>query len=132
MKGIDTNVLVRYLVQDDHVQSRLATDFIENECSAETPAFINGVVLCELVWVLETAYEFKKSIIANVLEKILTTRQFNIYQSDIIWQAVRGYKNDGADFADHYIAGLNADNNCDYTATFDKGASKLQGFELLD
>jgi predicted nucleic-acid-binding protein len=131
MIGIDTNVLVRYLVQDDPEQSQQATRFIETECSIQKPAFINGIVLCELVWVLETVYAYPKQSIAKVIEKILRTRQFFIYQSEILWQTLRGYQRDGADFADHYIAILNAHNGCDYTATFDKKASRLKYFEAL-
>ncbi len=132
MKGIDTNVLVRYLVQDDPVQSKQAIRFIEEECTTETPGFINEVVFCELVWVLESAYGYERALIVKVLEKILTTRQFEIHNPEIIWQALHGYKNKTADFADHYITHLNAKQGCDYTFTFDKKASKLEHFELLN
>jgi predicted nucleic-acid-binding protein len=132
MKGLDTNVLVRYIVQDDAKQSRCATNFIEKECSIENPAFISGIVLCELVWVLETAYEYLREEIAPVLEKILRARQFHIHEPHVIWQALRGYKQKGADFADHYILSLNANHNCEHTATFDKKAARLIGFKLLE
>lgn len=131
MKGLDTNILVRYLVQDDPNQSRNATRFIEKECSAENPAFINGIVLCELVWVLETAYNYPRATIVSVIDKILRTRQFFIYQPDIILKSLYGYNNNGADFADHYIAILNAKKGCEFTYTFDKKASKINNFKLL-
>jgi predicted nucleic-acid-binding protein len=131
MQGIDTNVLVRYILQDDPQQSQQANDFIEGECSPNNPAFINGIILCELVWVLETAYEYERKEISEILDKILRVRQFYIDQPEITWQALRGYSQDGADFADHYIAYLNAKNGCEYTVTFDKKASKLNYFRLL-
>jgi predicted nucleic-acid-binding protein len=131
MIGIDTNILARYLVQDDVRQSELATHFIEIECSPENPAVINGVVICELVWVLESCYDYSRIVIAPVIEKILTTRQFRILQLDIIRQALYGYKNEGADFADHYIAHMNKMSGCSYTLTFDKKAAKLDCFEHL-
>jgi len=56
--GLDTNVLIRYIVQDDEQQARLATDVIENQCSIENPAFINEITLCEIVWVLKRAYHY--------------------------------------------------------------------------
>lgn len=57
MIGLDTNVIVRYLVQDDEQQSKLATDLIEDQCSSESPLFINEITLCEIVWVLKRDYE---------------------------------------------------------------------------
>jgi len=131
MKGIDTNVLVRYILQDDPAQSRQATQFIEKSCSTSTPAFINGVVLCELVWVLESAYDYPKEDVAEVLSKILRARQFHIHEADILWKAFYGYKNEGADFADHYIGNLNLHHECQQTFTFDKKAARLKYFQLL-
>lgn len=126
MKGIDTNVLVRYILQDDVKQSKLATEYIE-----ESPTFINEIVLCELVWVLETAYEYPKLSIAKVIEQILRTRQFHFQQPEILWKSLHGYKHDGADFADHYIGNLNLHYDCEYTVTFDKLAGRLKNFKLL-
>lgn len=131
MKGIDTNVLVRYILQDDARQGALAAHFVEKNCSRDEPAFINGIILCELVWVLETAYEYSRAEIIPVLEKILHTQQFHIHEPQIIWQALRGYKTTSIDFADHYINSLNLHNDCEYTVTFDKKASRVVGFKLL-
>lgn len=131
MKGIDTNVLVRYIVQDDIKQSQKATSFIEKECSEDSPACINGIVLCELVWVLESAYEHPRGMIANVIEQVLRTRQFHISESKILWQSLWGYKHVGADFADHYIASLNTNHGCEHTVTFDKKAARLKHFRHL-
>ncbi len=131
MIGIDTNVLVRYLVQDDLLQSQLASNFIELQCSEETPAFISGIVLCELVWVLESAYDYPKKIIADVLEKILKTRQFHLQHPEILWQALREYKNKSVDFADSYIAHLSLANECSHTVTFDKKAARSNYFKFL-
>ena len=74
MIGVDTNVLVRYIVQDDIEQSKDATRFIEKRISSSNPGFINQIVLCELVWVLKRAYGYEKTIIFEVLEKILQTK----------------------------------------------------------
>jgi len=56
MIGIDTNVLIRHLVQDDPGQSRAATHIMTKQCTRDDPGFINRIVLCEMVWVLESAY----------------------------------------------------------------------------
>lgn len=131
MIGIDTNVLVRYLVQDDPIQSDKATKFIEKNSSEDCSICINGIVLCELVWVLESAYEYPRVSIAKVIEQILKTKQFYINDPDLLWQSLSGYKNDGADFADNYIAHMNYASGCDYTVTFDKKAAKLRYFKSL-
>lgn len=131
MKGIDTNVLVRYILQDDIEQGKKATKFIESECSVESPGFINSIVLCELVWVLETAYQYPKQDIANVIEKILKIKQFFIHESEIIWQTLYSYKNSKADFADNYIGKLNTYHGCKYTVTFDKKAVRLENFKPI-
>src|SRR3990167_11058698 len=127
MKGIDTNVLVRYLVQDDPAQSIKATHFIERTAHASSIA-INGIILCELVWVLESAYHYSRETVVTVLEHILKTKQFHIHEPDILWQSLNGYKNDGADFADYYIAYLNHHQGAEYTVTFDKKAAKCKHF----
>jgi predicted nucleic-acid-binding protein len=76
MKGLDTNVLVRYFTQDDPLQSVAAERCIETACTEEQPCLIHVVVLCELVWVLETAFGYSRDQIAEVLDLMLHTRQF--------------------------------------------------------
>lgn len=131
MRGLDTNVLVRYLVQDDPTQSQCAARFIETECSSEQPIFISAIILCELIWVLETAYEYSRQTIVPVIDKILRTKQFFIDQPDIILKSLQGYQRDGADFADHYIVNLNTKKGCEFTFTFDKRAARIANFKLL-
>ena len=92
MTGIDTNVLVRYLVQDDAEQARKATYFITNECSTDDTGLINRIVLCELVWVLETAYDYPRNAVAMALEKILRTAQFTVEDHQEAWLAFRDYQ----------------------------------------
>ncbi len=131
--GIDTNVLIRYIVQDDPQQSQQATDFIEQACfKKEILIFISGIILCELIWVLETVYEYSKADIVMVLEKILKTRQFHIHDTKILWHCLYDYQNLNIDFSDGYIAHLNAANECEYTLTFDKKAARLNDFKLLN
>lgn len=91
MKGLDTNVLIRHLIQDDPAQFRLATHFITTECSREDPCYINRIVLCETVWVLESAYGYAREDIAGVLERIIRTYQFRIEDVQADWTALRLY-----------------------------------------
>jgi predicted nucleic-acid-binding protein len=131
MIGIDTNILVRYIVQDDPKQSNKATHFIESHCSLATPGFINSIVLCELVWVLESAYEYAREDIAKVIEMILRTRQFHIQEPELMWRSLQGYREKTVDFSDHYITHANVLHGCEYTITFDKKAARLDHAQLL-
>ncbi|MFN6170080.1 MAG: VapC toxin family PIN domain ribonuclease, partial [Burkholderiales bacterium] len=78
MTGIHTNVLVRYLTQDDPVQSPIATRFIEKNCTAESPGFIPVLVLVELVWVLQSHYGASRDEIIKVVTTLLQTRQLAV------------------------------------------------------
>ena len=130
MTGIDTNVLVRYLVQDDPDQGRRAARFITNECSSEEPGLINRIVLCELVWVLETAYGYARENVALALEKILRTTQFRSEDHQEAWSSFREYQ-DGGDFAGSFIAAVNRRLGCKRTVTFDRKAGRRPDFVVL-
>lgn len=129
MIGIDTNVLVRYLLQDDPAQGRKATRFIE-QCTADEPGGISQIVLCELVWVLTRGYRYTRSQIALALEKILHTPQFEIEAHDEAWAAFLDYRS-GDDFADALIGRVNRRLGCTHTVTFDRQASRRADFVLL-
>ena len=70
MKGLDTNVLVRYLTQDDATQYEKAKPYLETNCTTQDPCFINTVVLCELAWVLEAAYRYTKDELIVVFGQV--------------------------------------------------------------
>ena len=131
MKALDTNVLVRHLTQDDPAQAKTASLFIAKHCFADAPGFINHIVLCELVWVLESAYGYEKATIADALDSILRTRQFRVEHADLARRALTDYRAQQADFADALIAAVNRENGYKETVTFDKKAAKLSGFTLL-
>lgn len=131
MIGLDTNILVRYITQDEPAQSAAATRLLEKACSEESPGHINLIVLCELVWVLEDVYHYDKTQIAGTLEHLLRSRELRVQNSERAWAAWRGYRDGKADFADVLIAAINAAEGCDVTVTFDKKASTAAGFKLL-
>jgi predicted nucleic-acid-binding protein len=126
MKGLDTNVLVRYLVRDDPEQSRIAARYIEAGV-----CYINAIVLCELVWVLESAYRYPRNIVASTMEKILMTGDFEIEDRDTAWQALADYRGTKADFADCLIVRRNTVAGCEETGTFDKRVKGIRDFRLL-
>ena len=131
MKGLDTNVLVRYLAQDDPSQSTQATQYIEMYCTTDSPCFISQIVLCELAWVLENNYNQSRDDIASMFENILQVSQLEVMESEAVWRALNDYQNSNVDFPDHLLARINEARGCTETMTFDKKASKQPGFKLL-
>ena len=132
MKGLDTNVLIRYLTQDDPKQSRAATAWIEKSTGKGQRCYINAIVLCELVWVLKGAYGHDKADIVMVLEKMLSTVEFSIEDRDSARHALDDYKRGSGDFADYFIGWRNRKARCDETVTFDRGLKKNELFKLLE
>ena len=130
MIGIDTNVLVRYIAQDDATQSTRATRLIEQECSPATPGFIGLVVLLELVWVSESCYEATRAECADIVRRILSIRQLVVQEAEIAWKALRLFESSKADFADCLIERMAAAAGCSVVMTFDKAAAK-SGMPLL-
>jgi predicted nucleic-acid-binding protein len=130
MIGLDTNVLLRYVVQDDARQSPLATQLIETTLSDDEPGWIASIVLCELVWVLEGPYDYARTMIVATLQRLFEIARFRIEQPATAWRALDAYKG-GADFSDAMIALGNERGGCAYTATFDRAASKQKQMRLL-
>ncbi|MBI5097983.1 MAG: type II toxin-antitoxin system VapC family toxin [Nitrospirae bacterium] len=131
MKGIDTNVLVRYLVMDDEEQAKTASACIKKIADNGELCFISVIVLCELIWVLESAYEFPKNEIAGAVDKILATKQFEIESRDVVRFAVNDYREGKGDFADYVIGRKNRLIGCEFTFTFDRSLKAHDCFMLL-
>ena len=131
MVGIDTNVLVRYLAQDDAKQSAVATRFIEGRLSAENPGFVSTITLCEIAWVLADSYAADRKRIRAAVEGLLATKQLVIERSELVWKALRAWEGVPADFSDALIGQLAIAHGGEKTVTFDRAAAKLPGFELL-
>lgn len=131
MIGLDTNVLVRYLVQDDPTQTRQANVLIDRAAAQETAMFINHVVMCELAWVLGRGYGYARTALAEVIEKILLGRQFEIEKKDLVWTALTNFKASRADFADCLIGVINELAGCETTRTFDRSAASLRAFKQV-
>lgn len=130
MIGLDTNVLVRYVMQDDPRQSPSATQLIE-ALSAEEPGFVPVVALVELVWVLSGSYGLDRKQIATVLDTLLRSKELVIDRADLVAQAVKRYSTAGADFADALIERIAAAAGCTATMTFDAGAVKSAAMSLV-
>ena len=126
MTGLDTNVLVRYVMQDDPSQSPRATRLIES-LSADDPGFVPVVVLVELVWVLSGSYGLDRSQVATVLDTLLRSKELVVDRADLVTQALRRYSTAGADFADAMTERLATAAGCSATMSFDAGAVKAAG-----
>jgi predicted nucleic-acid-binding protein len=128
MKGLDTNVLVRLLVADDPDQAERAAAHIATHCSTDDPGWINRVVLCELVWVLDRGYGYERDEIADALEKLVAANQIRVEDPSAVWAGLRALRA-GDDFADVVIGQTNRAAGCEATVTFDRRAARLEGFE---
>ena len=131
MIGIDTNVMVRYIVQDDPQQAKAASKLIENSCNSDNPGYINHIVLCEIVWVLKRNYKLNKAIICQVIEQIMRTDRLMIEDIQLVWRALETFKVTKADFADCLLGQKNLQAGCQYTATLDDAASETTGYKHL-
>jgi len=131
MIGLDTNVLVRYITQDDPKQAAAASIAIESAAERGETLLVQPIVLCELVWVLHRAYGFRKADILPVLERVLRTVQFEVADKDTVSAGVDDYRRGRADFADCYVGRANAGAGAERTLTFDRGLAGNPRFVLL-
>ena len=130
MIGLDTNILVRYLTQDDPIQSAKARDVIERRLTDENPGFVSVVAMAETVWVLERAYGLTPDEIVSAVERILQTDVLVVEDEQEIFTAMIALQRGQGAFADALIAALGARRGCSRTLTFDRKALRLPGFEL--
>lgn len=130
MIGLDTNVLVRYIMQDDAEQAARATALIEG-LSASSPGFVTLVSVVELVWVLSSCYGLNRAQIAQALDLVLRSRQLQVDQSGHVIRALRVFTSGNADFADCLIERIAASAGCMQTMTFDAKAARSAGMTLL-
>jgi len=127
--GLDTNVLVRYLVQDDDDQSARATRFMER-LDEDDQGFVSLVALVELHWVLRRAYKVDRQDAVAIIRALLDARELSLQEPDIVRRAL-SRMSDETDFSDALIGELGAAASCTYTATFDEGTTSLSAMRLV-
>lgn len=130
MIGLDTNVLVRYIAQDDPAQSTKATQIIEWRLTKRNPGFISVVAMVETVWVLDRAYRLSQAEIAAAIERILQIDTLVVENEQEVFTAMVALKDGRGAFADALIGALGVKAGCSTTLTFDREASRLPGFGL--
>jgi predicted nucleic-acid-binding protein len=131
MIGLDTNVLIRYLTQDDPVQSAKATELIERRLTAKNPGFVSIVAMVETVWVLDRAYSLTAQEISTAVERLLQVEVLAIENEQQVFTAMVALKQGRGSFSDALIAQLGVRAGCARTLTFDRKALRLPGFEIL-
>jgi predicted nucleic-acid-binding protein len=128
MLGIDTNVLVRFLVRDDEAQFEKARKLIRREVAAGRRVFVSQLVLPETEWILRSRYGVPKIAIIAAISGLLDATDIQFEDEPAIEEALFVWKDSAADFADCLIGARNQRLGCRATATFDANASKLAGF----
>jgi predicted nucleic-acid-binding protein len=131
MIGIDTNILIRYLTQDDPVQSAKATEILERRLTLKNPGFVSAVAMVETVWVLDRAYGLTAQEIATAVERLLQVEVLAVENEQEVFTAMVALKQGWGSFADALIAELGALVGCTRTLTFDQKAVRLPAFELV-
>jgi predicted nucleic-acid-binding protein len=130
MIGLDTNVLVRYIMQDDPKQSLKATKIVES-LEGVGSGYVTLVSMVELVWVLSASFELTRSQVAQALDGIIRTKQLQVESADQVIRALRVFKVGKSDFADCLIERSADSAGCEKTLTFDVNASRHAGMTLI-
>lgn len=131
MISLDTNVLIRYLTRDDVEQYAQVKAAIETRCTPEKPGFVATVVLCEVVWVLKSAYGASRNEIVDIVERLTLVNALALEADSAVRSALDDYRASSADFADCLIGRLAEANGYERVLTFDRKAARLATFEAL-
>jgi predicted nucleic-acid-binding protein len=130
MIGLDTNVLVRYLTQDEPAEARHATAIIERAVDRGEPVLVSCIVISELVWVLRRAYGIPPPEVLATIEHLLETPQMELEDRDLVRKAVADSKAGLGDFVDSLIGRRHEAQGCSLTATFDQGLKGHPAFRF--
>jgi predicted nucleic-acid-binding protein len=126
--ALDTNVLVRFLVDDDKAQAEKAARLIERASRAGDALFVSDVVLCEVVWVLAASYRVPRPTIVATLQRLLHAKHLAFRAPDELAHALDAFSKGKGDFADYVIREHGRAAGCNEVATFDRALLKEAGF----
>ena len=130
MIALDTNVLLRYLVDDEPRQAEAARTLL-TQLTPSRPGFVCREVAVELSWVLDRAYGFSRDRIATVFEELVATEELRLEAADDVLRAADGYRRGGSGFSDQMIVVAARRSGADMLYTFDRRAARLRGAVLL-
>ena len=128
MIALDTNVLARLLVEDDREQTRRATTLVRRAAARGETLFVSDVVVCELAWVLASAYGFSWEVVAGTLRDLLDVDELTFRDHGALERALSAFEGGTGDYADFVIRELARSAGCDTVVTFDRALQKLPGF----
>ncbi len=131
MKALDTNVIIRFLVNDDKKQARAVRTLFEQAVTAGDTFFISIAVLLETLWVLKSVYECSREEIVHAIESLASMSIIEFEKIDTIHSFIHAglISNTGLD--DLLIGLIGRDTGCDSTITFDRNAARSDLFELI-
>ena len=128
MTALDTNVLVRFLVDDDRAQSAKVARLVNRAIARDQTLFVSDVVLCETVWVLRSVYEVPRAEVAGVLGQFLKATHLTFGDVDALLRALAAFAAGRGHFADYVIQEHARAAGCGEVATFDRALLKERGF----
>lgn len=131
MIALDTNVLVRLVLQDDEKQARTAERLVVRARREQVPLYVADVVLCELVWVLTRRAGLARAVIADALDRLIRTELITFSDSGVVERAARAYRAGKGDFADYLIREASLLAGAADVATFDRALKGDAGFHVL-
>jgi predicted nucleic-acid-binding protein len=131
MIGLDTNIILRYLLQDDPKQSRQANQIIDRQLSAQNPGFISLVTVLEIVWVLRSLLKRDPFQIASHIEHLLAADSLEVQNEQQVFEAAFAVKRGTGEFEDALIGALDTWAGCSRTMTFDRKAARLPHFQVI-
>ncbi len=132
MIGLDTNVMIRYITQDDPIQSKMANRLLGDIFSSGELVWINQITLCEIYWVLESCYHLSKKKLVEVIKMLLEIKQIEFEHEETAWEALKDFESmSKVDFVDCLIGRQNEKQKCLFTYTFDRGAAQLPTFQQV-
>lgn len=131
MIGLDTNIVLRYLLHDDPEQTRQADQILDRQLSEQNPGFISLVTVLEIVWVLRSLLKQTPFQIATHIEHLLAADSLEVQNEQQVFEAAFALKRDTGEFEDALIGALNAWAGCSSTLTFDRKAARLPHFQVI-
>lgn len=131
MKGIDTNILVRFLVGDDETQARKVYDLFKKAEADRSELFVPLLVILELIWVLESVYAISRHDILDALRELLLMPVLNVEHRPALHQFIQAAQESKYDLSDLLIAHAAKAQACEAVMTFDRKAARFALFELV-
>ena len=128
MIALDTNILVRFLVEDDPSQTERARGVLQRAIQSNSSCFVSDIVMCEILWVLERSYKFRRTEISEVLGRLLRATHLTFSSTEQLARALEAYRTGLGGFADYLIREHAQARGCEAVVTFDGDLLKESGF----